>query len=89
MIVYRISTTATWYVNCLTSEKLSNTPLCDAVNVEQNPKNVVGVGPRGLLEFRFFASIASGLAPVVFLRLSSRVCYGGCGAPQLLAKSKT
>ena len=48
MIVYWISTTITWYVNCPSSEKLSNSPLCDAVNVEQNPKNiVVGDPPQG------------------------------------------
>ena len=48
MIVYWSSTTITWYVNCPSSEKLSNSPLCDAVNVEQNPKNiVVGDPPQG------------------------------------------
>ena len=49
MIVYWVSATTTWYVNCPSSEKLSNTALCDAVNVEQNPKNVAeGDPPQGV-----------------------------------------
>ena len=45
MIVYWVSATTTWYVNCPSSEKLSNTALCDAVNVEQNPKHVAKGDP--------------------------------------------
>jgi len=49
MIVYWVSATTTWYVNCPSSEKLSNTALCDAVNVEQNPKHVAkGDPPQGV-----------------------------------------
>ena len=64
MIVYWISTTATWYVNYPTSEKLSNTSLCDAVNVEHNPKNLVPVGrdpPLGVRAYRARSIYNAGL----------------------------